>query len=297
MQIDGYHRESTKLYFSGTTDNVVLAKKDMETHIACVCKSFLSTTLSPQLVSLATLFFSKPGAKGVLLTTDSGAKCVYCCSQEELAECEKLIAKPSTSTISVEDLSTIDIEALKSKVDCNTVAVSLKEKAIVIEGFEKKQVRQARRVLQQEVEVTAVEPEPASQALLPCTLVQRLYLHNLLERMPEGEMLKQSLPVTVSCDKDGIYIMGIAQDRETSSHTLLEKVPPHHRYVAFSCHKSVYSVIEKHILQPSGTVEWVRDDWDSKPSGFKVVLYSRKVKQIERVHKNLKVSDYYCVVC
>ena len=142
-----------------------------------------------------------------------------------------------------------------------------------------------------------MEPEPASQALLPCTLVQRLYLHNLLERMPEGEMLKQSLPVTVSCDKDGIYIMGIAQDRETSSHTLLEKVPPHHRYVAFSCHKSVYSVIEKHILQPSGTVEWVRDDWDSKPSGFKVVLYSRKVKQIERVHKNLKVSDYYCVVC
>ena len=294
VQIDGYHRESTKLYFTGTSENVVLAKKDMETYIGRVCKTNLPGSLSPQLISLATLIFSKPGAKGVILSSDSGAKCVYCCSQEELAECEKLLAKPSTSTIAVGDPSTIDIEMVRSKVDCNTVVVSLKEKAILIQGFDKKHVHQAKKLIQPEVEVKV---EPASQALLACTVIQRLYLHNLLEKLPEGEAVKQSLPVTISCEKDGIYIMGVAQDREAASHTLLEKVPGHNRSISFTCHKNMYYVIEKHILQPSSaSVEWIRDDWDSKPTCFKIVLFSRKAKHVERVRKNLEVTEYMIIV-
>lgn len=284
VHIDGYHKESTKLYFTGPSDRIVQARREMEEHISSVCRSPLPASFSPQMVNLAEQHFAKSKGKAVVLM-DGETRYICSCSQENLVESQQLLAKPTASTINIEEHGEVDIETLRKMCDTHPVCVSLREKTIVIEGLVKSKVRSARKLI--EAELNAKKETPAKEPLV-CSPLQQLFLTNLLGRKNKAEDVKQQLSAAVSCEKDGIFLTGTTQERKSSSLTLLQQVPSHHCSVDFDCHRSIYFEMEKHILQPSGSVEWIRDGWDAK-KGFKVIVFSHNAKEMEAVCSKLKV--------
>lgn len=285
VHVDGYHKESTKLHFTGTPNGVLQARKEAEAHIACVCKSPLPSNLTPQLISSLVCYFTQERIKATICE-EAETKYICCCSPDDLKRAKERVTKPYMNTLDMQEgLESVEVATLQEMCGSNRVRVSLKGKMITIEGFCRDDVQLSKQQLQSKLIKKTMAKEP-----LFCTSEQQLYLAHLLDKKVEGESIKQSLPASIFCSKDEIILIGTAQEREVTTKALLQRVPPHHRSVPFSCHMSIFFLAEKHILQQSSSVEWIRDEASAtSKKGFRIALFSSQVEPLEAVYCRLQV--------
>ena len=306
VYVDGYGQHSTQVSFSGTSENVRQAREEFERQVSSVFLYNVPKETPLRLLNSAVKLLQNDGLSIAVLEDDAGTH-VGSFSNADIEKLKRVLQrKPYQNSVPVhEEVSSHSEDALEELCSSDCVRVRKEEEKILIEGFVKEDVQQARALLQKSIKVVM-----SSSHSLVCTPEQEAYLLHVLTSKKcsdRAQQLKASLPASLypSKEKRKIFLKGTQDERDVCTKVLLESVPVHYRTCPFTCHPAFYSQMERQVLKQHVTVESIKveEAQEEKKEGkkeahkFSVILFANNATDLESAVRDLKVGTGIFLLC
>ena len=244
VRVRGFTLGSTKLIFEGNSSSLSQARSEVETTLASIKQSPLPSLPAPLMRSALSLC-NKEGLNCTVLDHNNQSLLV-CLSDDHLQKAERIFKrKPYTNFVRIFDADSCPVDLLSNIVKSDSVQVELSEDSIFLKGFDKEEVLEARKEIEEFIG-SAVKQEEVS-----CTPEQRAYIKKELN----SAELKSRFPNTV-IRKDSICVQGSQEECRQSSMSLLGLVPPFCATVVLECDRRFLSLLEQQVMKPRG-IEYI----------------------------------------
>ena len=244
VRVRGFTLGSTKLIFEGNSSSLSLARSAVETTLSSVKQSPLPSLPAPLMRSALSLC-NKEGLNCTVLDHNNQSLLV-CLSDDHLQKAERIFKrKPYTNFVRISDADSYPVDLLSNIVKSESVQVELSEDSIFLKGFDKEEVQEARKEIEEFIR-SAVKQEEVS-----CTPEQKAYI----KKEFNSAELKSRFP-NVVIHKDSICVQGSQEERRQSSMSLLGLVPPFCATVVLECDRRFLSLLEQQVMQPHG-IEYI----------------------------------------
>ena len=303
VYLDGYSQHSTHVSFSGTPENVQQARKEFELHASSVFQYSVPKEIPLRLLNSAMKALQEAGLHVAILKDDSGTH-IGSFSDADINKLKQVLqGKPYQNFVPVHgEVSSLSEDALEELCGSDCVSVRKEEEKILIKGFVKEDVQQARALLQ-----TSIKVMMSSSQSIVCTPEQEAYILHMLTSKKcsdRARQLKTTLPASISLSKEKrkVILKGTQDERDASTKILLESVPLHYKCFPFNCHAALYSQIKQQVLKQHVTVESIKvETQEEKKEGkqeahkFSVILFANNAFDLESALQDLKVGTV--IVC
>lgn len=241
VRVRGFSTGSTKLTFEGNSSSLPLARSAVETALASIRLIPLSPSLSPPLLRAGLGICEKEGITCSVFV-HKGQPMLAFSSEDHRQRGEKIFKrKPYTNFVRLKEDESHSVKSLEGVISSDRVHIELSEDSILLKSFEKEDVQEARKEIEEFIGTAVKEEE------LSCTQEQKVYIKKKLNSVE----IKAKFP-NVVVRRDSVCVQGTQVDRAQSSKALLELVPKYYNTVIIQCNRRFYPLIDQHIIQPVG---------------------------------------------
>ena len=239
VRIHGFSTGSTKLTFEGNSSSLPLARSAVETALAIIKPIPLPSSLSTPLLRAGLGICEKEGITCSVFIHEGQSMLAFL-SEDHLQRGERIFKrKPFTNFVHIKDGDSHSVKSLEGVVSSDRVHIELTEDSILLKSFEKEDIQEARKEIEEFIGMAVKEEE------LFCTTEQKVYIKKKLN----STEMKENFP-NVVVRRDSVCIQGTQADHLQSSKALLGLVPKYYDTVIIQCNRRFYLLIEQHVIQP-----------------------------------------------